>query len=121
LAAKRPAVLEVKTDPEVPALPPHITLDQAKKFSMSVTRGDSNAGSAVAGAARQLLGAILPDGQVNRVARPVVPLPRPLVSTVTGAGQPISLQAGPRYYATTTDQGARWGVRFNVTLLFPAK
>ena len=44
-------------------MPPHITLDQAKKFSMSVTRGDSNPGSAVAGEARQLLGAILPDGQ----------------------------------------------------------
>jgi hypothetical protein len=36
LAAKRPVVLEVKTDPEVPPLPPHITLDQAKKFSQSL-------------------------------------------------------------------------------------
>ena len=63
LAAKRPVVLEVKTDPEVPPLPPHITLDQAKKFSMSLTKGDSSAGNAVAGAARQLLGAILPGRQ----------------------------------------------------------
>jgi pyruvate dehydrogenase (quinone) len=63
LAAKRPVVLEVKTDPEVPPLPPHITLDQARKFSMSLMKGDSSAGSAVAGAARQLLGAILPDRQ----------------------------------------------------------
>jgi pyruvate dehydrogenase (quinone) len=63
LAAKRPVVLEVKTDPEVPPLPPHITLDQAKKFSMSLTKGNSSAGNAVAGAARQLLGAILPGRQ----------------------------------------------------------
>ena len=63
LAAKRPVVLEVKTDPEVPPLPPHITLDQAKKFSMSLTKGDLSVGSAVAGAARQLLGAILPARQ----------------------------------------------------------
>ena len=44
LAAKRPVVLEVKTDPEVPPLPPHITLDQAKKFSMSLTKGDFERG-----------------------------------------------------------------------------
>jgi len=29
LAADRPVVLEVKTDPEVPPLPPHITFKQA--------------------------------------------------------------------------------------------
>jgi pyruvate dehydrogenase (quinone) len=60
LAAKRPVVLEVKTDPEVPPLPPHITLEQAKKFSLSVAKGDSRTGEMVAGAARQLLSAVLP-------------------------------------------------------------
>jgi len=65
LAAKRPVVLEVKTDPEVPPLPPHITLDQAKKFSMSLAKGESSAGNAVAGAARQLFSAILPDHQAS--------------------------------------------------------
>jgi pyruvate dehydrogenase (quinone) len=63
LAARRPVVLEVKTDPDVPPLPPHITLDQAKKFSQSVAKGDSRAGAAVAGAARQLLSAVLPERQ----------------------------------------------------------
>ena len=63
LAAKRPVVLEVKTDPEVPPLPPHITLDQAKKFSQSLAKGDSSAREVVAGAARQLLSGILPDHQ----------------------------------------------------------
>ena len=32
LAADRPIVVEFKTDPEVPPLPPHITLKQAKAF-----------------------------------------------------------------------------------------
>jgi pyruvate dehydrogenase (quinone) len=63
LAADRPVVLEVKTDPDVPPLPPHITLDQAKKFSQSLVKGDSRAGKIVTGAARQLLGAVLPDRQ----------------------------------------------------------
>ena len=34
-------------------------------------------------------------------------------------GQPISFQAGPRYYVGTPNQGARWGARFTITLLFP--
>ena len=51
----------------------------------------------------------------------IIPINLLFSQVVTIAWQPISLQAGPRYYATTTDQGARWGVRFNVTLLFPAK
>jgi pyruvate dehydrogenase (quinone) len=40
LAADRPAVLDVVTDPEVPPLPPHITLEQARNFALSVVRGD---------------------------------------------------------------------------------
>jgi pyruvate dehydrogenase (quinone) len=60
LAAGRPVVIEVKTDPEVPPLPPHITLDQARKFSQSLAKGDSSASEMVAGAARQVLSAVLP-------------------------------------------------------------
>jgi pyruvate dehydrogenase (quinone) len=40
LASDRPVVLEVKTDPEVPPLPPHITLEQAKKMAQAM-RTDS--------------------------------------------------------------------------------
>jgi pyruvate dehydrogenase (quinone) len=39
-AADRPVVLEVITDPEVPPLPPHITLKQAQAFGMSLLKGD---------------------------------------------------------------------------------
>jgi pyruvate dehydrogenase (quinone) len=41
LAADRPALLEAVTDPEVPPLPPHITFEQARRFILSVARGDS--------------------------------------------------------------------------------
>ena len=40
LAADRPVVVEARTDPNVPPLPPHITLEQAKAFALSVARGD---------------------------------------------------------------------------------
>jgi pyruvate dehydrogenase (quinone) len=43
LHADRPAVLEAITDPNVPPLPPHITLEQAKHFMSSVYHGDAEA------------------------------------------------------------------------------
>ncbi len=43
LHADRPAVLEAITDPNVPPLPPHITLDQAKHFLSSLYHGDAEA------------------------------------------------------------------------------
>jgi pyruvate dehydrogenase (quinone) len=43
LGADRPVVYEALTDPEVPPLPPHIKLDQAKELSRALLRGDPNA------------------------------------------------------------------------------
>ena len=40
LKADRPVVLNVKTDPEVPPLPSHITFEQAKKFMRMLAKGD---------------------------------------------------------------------------------
>ncbi len=40
LAADRPCVVDVLTDPEVPPLPPHITFEQAKMFALAVVKGD---------------------------------------------------------------------------------
>ena len=40
LAAGRPAVLEVITDPEVPPLPPHIRFEQAKKLAETLMAGE---------------------------------------------------------------------------------
>ncbi|WP_420965883.1 thiamine pyrophosphate-requiring protein [Bradyrhizobium sp. B120] len=60
LASDVPVVLEVKTDPEVPPLPPHITLEQAKNFSIALAKGDPNEVGVIRGAARQVLETILP-------------------------------------------------------------
>ncbi len=60
LHQSRPVVLEVKTDPEVPPLPPHINFKQAMAFMSTIVKGDPNEGSMIAGAARQVLSSILP-------------------------------------------------------------
>jgi pyruvate dehydrogenase (quinone) len=60
LAADRPVVLEVKTDPEVPPLPPHITLEQAKHFASAAIKGDPHERSMISGAARQLFSKLFP-------------------------------------------------------------
>ncbi len=43
LAADRPVVLEAITDPNVPPLPPHITLEQAKAYVSALLKGDPDA------------------------------------------------------------------------------
>ena len=63
LAAKRPVVLEVKSDPEVPPLPPHVTLAQARAFARTLMEGDPKEGSVIANTARQVLGAVIPGGK----------------------------------------------------------
>jgi pyruvate dehydrogenase (quinone) len=65
LAADRPVVVEFKTDPEVPPLPPHITLKQAKAFAEALIKGDPEEGGVIAGTARQVLSSILP-GKSNK-------------------------------------------------------
>ncbi|MCQ8783719.1 thiamine pyrophosphate-requiring protein [Mangrovibrevibacter kandeliae] len=60
LAARRPVVLEVKTDPDVPPLPPHISIDQARAFTSMLVKGDPNESSVIRNTARQVLGHVLP-------------------------------------------------------------
>jgi pyruvate dehydrogenase (quinone) len=60
LASDRPVVLEVKTDPEVPPLPPHITLDQARKFTSMLVKGDPDEGNVLIGTAKEVLASVLP-------------------------------------------------------------
>ena len=60
LASDTPVVLEIKTDPEVPPLPPHITLQQARNFSIALAKGDPDEVGVIRGAARQVLETILP-------------------------------------------------------------
>jgi len=61
LAADVPVVLEVKTDPEVPPLPPHITFKQAKNFMNTLQQGDPDASGMIKGALHQVFAAVTPD------------------------------------------------------------
>ena len=63
LHADRPVVLEVKTDPEVPPLPPHITLKQARNFASAILAPDPDESGMIVGAAKEVLSGILPGGK----------------------------------------------------------
>lgn len=60
LAADRPVVLEVKTDPEVPPLSPHITFEQAKHLTEALGKGDPHEGSVIRETAKQVLASLVP-------------------------------------------------------------
>ena len=65
LAADRPVLIEFKTDPDVPPLPPHISLAQAKTFATTLWQGDPNQRGIIRQATKQVLGSILP-GKARR-------------------------------------------------------
>ncbi|MBV9196909.1 MAG: thiamine pyrophosphate-requiring protein [Solirubrobacterales bacterium] len=60
LAADRPVVLEAVTDPEVPPLPPHITIEQAKALGSALIKGDPNARDIVKQSFKQKVEEFLP-------------------------------------------------------------
>jgi pyruvate dehydrogenase (quinone) len=60
LAADRPFVLDMVTDPNVPPLPPHITLKQARHFMGALAKGDPESRGVITDTARSLIGSILP-------------------------------------------------------------
>jgi pyruvate dehydrogenase (quinone) len=60
LASDRPVVIEFKTDPDVPPLPPHLKLEQVKKFASALLKGDPDEAGIIVQTARQVLGAVLP-------------------------------------------------------------
>jgi pyruvate dehydrogenase (quinone) len=58
LSADRPCVLEVKTDPEIAPLPPHVSLKEAKQFMFAMTE-DKDAMHVLRDTARQVINAVL--------------------------------------------------------------
>ena len=38
----RPVVLDVRTDPDIPPIPPHATFEQAKDAALALLKGDAN-------------------------------------------------------------------------------
>jgi len=59
LGADRPVILEVYADPNVPPLPPHITLKDAAHF-MTMMVDEPELGSVLKNSAKQILAGILP-------------------------------------------------------------
>ena len=59
LSADRPVILEAYTDPNVPPLPPHITLKEAKNF-ISMIPSEPELGGVLKNTAKELLTTVLP-------------------------------------------------------------
>lgn len=59
LASDRPVIMNMKADPNVPPLPPHITLKDAKHF-MTMMADEPELASVIKNSARQMLAGILP-------------------------------------------------------------
>ena len=59
LSADRPVILEAYTDPNVPPLPPHITLKDAKNFMTSLLN-EPERGSVIVNSAKEVLASVLP-------------------------------------------------------------
>lgn len=60
LASDVPVLLEFRTDPNVPPLPPHISVKQARQFAGSLLKGDPDAPGVIGQTARQVLSSVLP-------------------------------------------------------------
>jgi pyruvate dehydrogenase (quinone) len=60
LTSDRPVVIDALCDPDVPPLPPHITLAQAKAFGLALARGDSDSLGIAIQSFRQKLDELLP-------------------------------------------------------------
>jgi pyruvate dehydrogenase (quinone) len=59
-AADRPVVLEAVTDPDVPPLPPHITLKQAQAFASTLIKGDPSEWQVIKETAKELVADLMP-------------------------------------------------------------
>ncbi|WP_209443114.1 thiamine pyrophosphate-requiring protein [Falsiroseomonas frigidaquae] len=64
-SADQPTLVEFYTDPNVPPLPPHITLKQARAL-MSSMFGEPELGSVVMNTARQVFASVLPGSREER-------------------------------------------------------
>jgi pyruvate dehydrogenase (quinone) len=58
--ADRPCLVQARTDPEVPPLPPHITIEQAKGYVEAIFKGDPGRGRMILDSWRDAIEAFLP-------------------------------------------------------------
>ncbi|GFN09951.1 thiamine pyrophosphate-requiring protein [Streptomyces microflavus] len=69
LAADRPFVIDFRTDPAVPPIPPHASLDQIAAAASAVLQGDSDRGSMIKQGLKAKVQEMLP-GSRHRADRP---------------------------------------------------
>jgi pyruvate dehydrogenase (quinone) len=62
LAADRPTLLEMVTDPNVPPLPPHVTMKQAKAYMSALLHGDPASVQMVIASVKEAWDSIFPPG-----------------------------------------------------------
>ena len=62
LAADRPGVLEVVTDPSVPPIPPTVTYEQAKNYASAVLKGDPKAFDMIRESVQEVWASMFPNG-----------------------------------------------------------
>jgi len=60
LSARKPVVLEMKTDPDIPPLPPHISLKQARAFASTLWQGDPNEAGIIKKTIKEFAAELLP-------------------------------------------------------------
>jgi pyruvate dehydrogenase (quinone) len=60
LAANRPVLIDVSTDPNVPTIPPHITFEQVKNYSTALLHMDPDEGGIIKESVKSLVEGIVP-------------------------------------------------------------
>jgi pyruvate dehydrogenase (quinone) len=66
LASDRPVVLEMVTDPNVPPLPPHVSLKQTREYLAALFAGDSDALAVVKASAKQVWDGFFPASEKQK-------------------------------------------------------
>lgn len=66
LAANRPVVLDIYTDPDVPTLPPHITFKEAKNYSTALLKGDPEESGIIKESVKSIVEGILPHSHTSQ-------------------------------------------------------
>jgi pyruvate dehydrogenase (quinone) len=63
LNASRPTVIDILTDPNVPPLPPHISMQQARDYVKALLKGDADALGIVKASMKEVWASLMPAGK----------------------------------------------------------
>ena len=63
LNASHPTVIDILTDPDVPPLPPHISMEQARHYVKALLKGDADALGIVKASMKEVWASLMPAGK----------------------------------------------------------